>query len=59
MSFSDLTHVEGLARMAGQFDGGDEPDLRVSRWGPASWWRAGIAVLAFLIAVLLVSRWMA
>ncbi|MEL6750739.1 MAG: hypothetical protein AAFO70_01510 [Pseudomonadota bacterium] len=26
------------------------------RWGPASWWRAGIAAFALLIALLLIAR---
>ena len=57
MSFSELSQIERLARIGSHFDGGEEPPLRVNRWGPASWWRAGIAVFAVLIALFILSRW--
>ena len=50
MTYFELKHVERLARIAGQFD--DEPrPLAPVRWGPASWWRIGLVVMALLILV--------
>lgn len=58
MSYLELRNIENLARIGGHFDtGGGE--TAAHRWGPASWWRAGIAVLAVLIAVVLIGRLMA
>lgn len=49
MSFDDLRHIEGLARIADHL--GEEPPATGPRtWGPASWWRMGLVVLAALIA---------
>lgn len=33
----------------------DEP-IGPPRWGPASWWRLGIAVMGVLVAALLIYR---
>ena len=53
MSITELRHIENLARIAGNLD--EEPGLNMpgpTRWGPASWWRIGLVVLALFIGVL-------
>ena len=51
MSYIQLRRIEELARIAGQFDDRDPVVLPPARWGPASWFRAALAVMAVLIAL--------
>ena len=57
MSYSELRTIENLARIGAHFDTGPEGDpVAPRRWGPASFWRAGLAVLAALIFIVLLFR---
>ena len=51
MSYLHLRRIEDLARIAGQFEDPDPVILPPTRWGPASWFRAALAVMAVLIAL--------
>lgn len=49
MNYLSLKRIEDLARIAGHLD--EDPIVPPpARWGPASWWRIGLVVMALLIA---------
>lgn len=49
-----------LFQIATPLGDGDPPDPNPlpPRWGPASYWRLGLAVLGLLIAITFVWRWL-
>ncbi len=54
-----MKHLFDFIQIASPLDDGNppEPNPLPTRWGPASYWRLGVALLGLLIAITLIWRW--